>query len=151
MHSKQLILERLPAYGYGGGYMTGQPKPQYVPMATPWLYGGAWFTSTAAGLIGTVYTPTKGTATYYVEEPAICYGTYLPASTDQIQRTTTSYNAPLVAAGATGLEGYNTPGVSITITNLLYVGQQIISPDEVTVSIVKMAVDGDISLVSRSC
>ena len=33
------IQERLPAYGYGGGNMTGQPKPQYVPMATPWVYG----------------------------------------------------------------------------------------------------------------
>ena len=76
-----IAQERLPAYGYGGGYMTGQPKPQYVPMATPWLYGGAWFTSAAAGTITTVYTPTKGTATYYVEELAICFGTYLPAST----------------------------------------------------------------------
>ena len=56
-----------------------------------------------------------------------------------------------MTAGATGLEIYNAPGVSITITNLLYVGQQIILPDEVTASIVKMAVDGDISLVSRSC
>ena len=143
--------ERLPAYGYGGGCMTGNPKPQYVPMATPWLYGGAWFTSAAAGTITTVFTPTKGTATYYVEEPAICFGTYLPASTAQVRRTTTSYNAPLVTAGAPGLGGYNSPGVSITITNLLYVGQQIILPDEVTASIVKMAVDGDISLVSRSC
>jgi hypothetical protein len=147
----QIAQERLPAYGNGGGYMTGQPKPQYVPMATPWLYGGAWYTSTAAGLINTVYTPTKGTVTYYVEEPAICFGTYLPASTAQVQRTTTSFNAALVTAGATGLGRYNASGVSITITNLLCVGQQIIFPDEVTASIVKMAVDGDILLVLRSC
>ena len=98
-----------------------------------------------------MFTPTKGTLTNYVEEPAICFGTYLPASTAHVRRTTTSYNAALVTAGATGLGSYNAPGVSITITNLLYVGQQIILPDEVTASIVKMAVDGDISLVSRSC
>ena len=80
-------------------------------MSLPWLYGGAWFTSAAAGTITTMFTPTKGTATYYVEEPAICYGTYLPASTAQVRRTTTSYNAPLETAGATGLGGYNSPGV----------------------------------------
>jgi hypothetical protein len=33
----------------------------------------------------------------------------------------------------------------------MYVGQQIILPDEVTANIVRMAVNGDISLVSHSC
>ena len=99
-----------------------------------------------------MYTPNSGTnQTYYVEEPAICFGTYLASSTPQVRRTTQSCNAPLVTAGATGLGTFNATGVSITIANLCYVGQQIILPDEVTASIVKMAVDGDISLVSRSC
>ena len=33
----------------------------------------------------------------------------------------------------------------------MYVGQQIILPDEVTASVVRMAVNGDISIVSHSC
>ena len=37
-------------------------------------------------------------------------------------------------------------GVEILIQNLMYVGQQIILPDEVTASIVRMAVNGDISI-----
>jgi hypothetical protein len=42
------------------------------------------------------------------------------------------------------------PFARVPGTNLLYVGQKIILPDEVTASIVKMTVNGDISLVSRS-
>jgi hypothetical protein len=145
------VNQYLPAYGYGGGNVTGCPKPQYVPKATPWIYSGGWFKAADDGTITTLYTPTAAAPVYYVEETANCFGTYLPASTAQVRRTTTSYNAALVTAGATGLGSSNSPGVSITITNLLYVGQQIILPDEVTASIVKMAVDGDISLVSRSC
>jgi hypothetical protein len=49
------------------------------------------------------------------------------------------------------LETANSPRVEITIPNLMYVGQQIVLPDEVTSSIVKMAVNGDIFLLKTSC
>jgi hypothetical protein len=140
----------LPAYGYGEGNTTGTPKPQYIPMATPWVYGGSWFTIDTTNKITAFNTPTGATKIYYVEEPYACFGTYLPASTAQVRRTTNSANTA-IASTATGLGSYTNTNVSIVITNLVYVGQQIILPDEVTASIVKMAVDGDISLVSRSC
>ena len=51
----------------------------------------------------------------------------------------------------TSLGTPSAPNVKILIQNLMYVGQQIILPDEVTASIVRMAVNGDISLMSHSC
>jgi hypothetical protein len=51
----------------------------------------------------------------------------------------------------TTIGSYNNTNVKILIQNLMYVGQQIILPDEVTASIVRMAVNGDIFFLSHSC
>jgi hypothetical protein len=122
------------------GYVTGNPKPQYVPVEKPWLYGGR-FTDVLK----------QGTTSNYCEESDNCFGTYLPASTPQVRRTTQSSNARIAQLDSANLGISNSPKVDITIQNLMYVGQQIILPDEVTSSIVKMAVNGDISLLSHSC
>ena len=116
------------------GYVTGNPKPQYVPVEKPWLYGGR-FTDVLK----------QGTTSNYCEESYNCFGTYLPASTPQVRRTTQSSNARIAQLDSANLGISNSPKVDITIQNLMYVGQQIILPDEVTSSIVKMAVNGDIS------
>ena len=63
------------------GFATGNPKPQYVPVKLPWTYGQR-FTS---ALI-------PGDTTAYCEEYENCFGTYLPASTAQVRRTTATVN-----------------------------------------------------------
>ena len=68
----------------------------------------------------------------------------MPASTAQVRRTTQTSNAKIAALDSTNLGLANNPKVDIMIQNLMHVGQQIILPDEVTASIVKMAVNGDI-------
>ena len=49
-----------------------------------------------------------------------------------------------------GLPDSSNNWLSYRIRNLSYIGQQIILPDEVTASVVRMAVNGDISLTSHS-
>jgi hypothetical protein len=142
-----LIDAKQYGYGYGEGSTTGTPKPQYVPMDTPWVSGGGWKNSKGAFKDG------DGTNApnlpLYVEETAVCYGTYLPASTAQVRRTLCdAYNGKINAA-LTNYTATNTP--SYTVSNLYYVGQQIILPDEITSSIITMAVNGDISLNAHSC
>jgi len=122
------------------GVTTGLPKPQYVPVKTPWIYGQR-FTSLLK----------PGETTEYCEETDNCFGTYLPASTAQVRRTTTTSNSEIASLDSSNLGTQNSPRVEIIIQNLMYVGQQIILPDEVTANIVRMAVNGDISLVSHSC
>ena len=122
------------------GYATGNPKPQYVPVQKPWLYGQRFSN-----------TKIPGNTMAYCEEYESCFGTCLPASTPQVCRTTTTSNTPLSQLDSSNLGTQNSPKVEIMIQNLMYVGQQIILPDEVTASIVKMTVNGDISLLSHSC
>jgi hypothetical protein len=70
------------------GYCTGQPKPQYVPVCTPWLYGQRF----TKDLI-------PGTKSPFCKESQVCYGTYLPSSTAQVRRTTTFCNGNLGLGG----------------------------------------------------
>jgi hypothetical protein len=114
---------------------------QYVPVETPWKYGQRF---TNLLLPGTQ-------PSYYCEEADNCYGTYLPASTAQVRRTSQTSNARIAQLDSSNLGSQNSPKVEIIIQNSMSVGQQIILPDEVTASIVKMAVNGDISLLSHSC
>ena len=97
-------------------------------MNNPWLYGGR-FTNVLM----------QGTTSTYCEEYDNCFGTYLPASTPQVRRTTNFSNTSLSNKDSSNLGTATSPKVEITIQNLMYVGQQIILPDEVTASIVKMA------------
>lgn len=122
------------------GSTTGVPKPQYVPMKEPWKFGQGWSAVTTPGTVFTGYT----------EEKNICFGTYLSASTSQVRRT--NHKAKLnIPAGTAGAPMNDNSFLSYTIANLSYIGQQIILPDEVTASVVRMAVNGDISLTAHSC
>ena len=95
------------------GLVTGNPKPQYVPVNNPWLYGGR-FTNVLK----------QGTTSTYCEEYDNCFGTYLPASTPQVRRTTNFSNTSLSNKDSSNLGTANAPKVEITIQNLMYVGQQ---------------------------
>ena len=96
------------AFGQNDGHTTRQPKPQYVPVCTPWIYGQR-FTN---ALI-------PGTASAFCEESQVCYGTYLPSSTAQVRRTTTLCNGNLglgrTTVVDTTLGAYNNTGVKILI------------------------------------
>jgi hypothetical protein len=132
------------AFSETDGYCTGQPKPQYVPVCTPWVYEQRFLKD----LI-------PGTLTAYCEESQVCCGAYLPSSTEQVRRTTNLCNGNLGQSATTVIDttlgSPNSTNVKIIIQNLMCEGQQIILPDEMTASIVHMAVNGDISLLSHSC
>ena len=134
MYDMQLTSDAMgQSQGSLEGTSTGTPKPQYVPVGTPWIYGGGW--------VG------NWTTIYKVEETYSCYGTYLPASTAQVRRCfIDEYNNKLstsIAINANTVPTY-------FVENLCYVGQQIVLPDEVTSSIVRSASNGEISLHAHS-
>ena len=138
-------MEYVPSSGqstsYGIGSCTGNAKPQYVPIDTPWVYGGQW------ALSGNTISGTNN----YCEETAISFGTYLPCSTSQVRRCFVGdqFNNKLSSIPPNSTFGGN--NTTYSIQNLSYVGLQIILPDEITASLVKMAADGDISLHAHSC
>ena len=65
-------------FGEGYGYVTGNPKPQYVPRLYPW-------TTTTFGFEDNIDTTCP-----YTAERNICFGTYLPFSTAQVRRITSA-------------------------------------------------------------
>ena len=139
--------------GQGEGFTTGNAKPQYVPRKTPWLSGGngfqnGWCDATLGSTDAPYKTSNTSSDAAYVLEKFVCYGTYLPASTAQVRRTTQYTNSalPIPSTGATNVDVKPT----YTVTNLKYVGQQTILPDEVTASIVRTAAASDISLHAQS-
>jgi hypothetical protein len=155
--------------GQGEGYTTGHAKPQYVPRKTPWLSGGHAFkngwadmtaktVSTADGTVagtggsslnGNPYNSSNTSSDVaFVLEKYVCFGTYLPASTAQVRRTTqtTCLGITNPSGGDTGLNNK----LAYTVRNLKYVGIQTILPDEVTASIVRTAASSDISLHAQS-
>jgi hypothetical protein len=70
------------------------------------------------------------------------------ASCTRICSFTSLPNTSLCNKDSANLGTANSPRVEITIQNLMYVGQQIFLPDQVTSGIVKMAVNGDMSLLT---
>lgn len=135
------------AAGMQQGFTTGNPKPQYVPRALPWIMAGNGFSDSAC-------TATAGTGYGYVRERHVCFGTYLPFSTAQVRRTRSKYNGAL---GKGSGQGNNIPSnanydaaPTYKVSSLRYVGIQTILPDEVTASIVRAAASSDISLYAQS-
>eukprot|EP01039_Chlorochromonas_danica_P010985 gene10985-12220_t len=128
----------LTVYGEGYGYVTGNPKPQYIPRLYPWA-------TTTFGFEANINTTCP-----YTTERNICFGTYLPFSTAQVRRITAETNGSIAGDTkiiyAAALETQTT----YLITNLQMTTQQIIVPDEVTASIVRQAADSDISLDAQS-
>lgn len=136
------------SYGQGEGYSTGNAKPQYVPRLKPWTSGGNGFSDPAVRPSLSVAEQANLLAATndfaYCRERNSCFGTHLPASTAQVRRTQTTTNTAITdAVNANTVPTY-------VISNLKYVGQQVILPDEVTASIVRSAAHSDISLLAQS-
>ena len=120
--------------GFNEGLSTGLPKPQYVPLSDPWLYGGSLFA-----------TGTKGAPPAYVDETYVCYGTYLPCSTAQVRRTnSTAFPGNMTTPTNIG----TTP--SYTIQNLRYTGYQTILSDEIFSAILRSAAKEDVSIQGQT-
>lgn len=121
--------------GFGEGTCTGCPKLQYSPIDKPWLYGGGWTGITVS--------------TTYCEETQNVYGTYLPASTPQVRRCwVDGYNSKLSTTPANSTQSTGKP--TYKISNLAYTGMQIVLPDAITASIVKLAAEGHMNLIAHS-
>ena len=119
--------------GFNEGLSTGLPKPQYVPVATPWIYSGNLF-----------HTNTQGTAPTYVNETNVCYGTYLPYSTAQVRRS----NSTAIYGNMTPTNINTTP--TYVIQNLRYTGYQTVLSNEITSAIVRSAAREDVSLQAQT-
>jgi len=121
------------AQGFNEGLSTGLPKPQYVPVGTPWIYCGNLFHSKA-----------KGSPPVYVNETAVCYGTYLPCSTPQVRRT----NSKAMPGTMSAKNIDKVP--TYVINNLRYTGYQTVLSDEITAAIVRSAAKEDVSLQGQT-
>lgn len=121
---------------------SGIPLPQYMLVDTPWALKEmkANFNNSLGyyNIVGTnPITPAN-----LVNESSACYGTYLESSQAQSLRCFNS----LSSLGSKG--GSNE--LSYQLTNVEFVGQQIILPDEVTQEILQMASEGEIAIQSTS-
>jgi hypothetical protein len=112
-----------PAAGNGYSLTTRSnlPKPQYVPLPTPWLYK----------------VPAAGNVTY-ATEAATCYGTYLPASVPQSRRCSATSRLA-IADGFT-----NTGTTSFQIKDLQYIGEQVQLDDISAAAIISQAAAAEI-------
>ena len=99
------------------------PKPQYVPVAAPW---------------------TKDGAKTFVNESAVCFGTYLPASQMQSRRCW-----PNTKLDATSDEFFNSGQTYFTIRDIQYIGEQVQLDDVVTSAIIQSAATSEIVVWTR--
>mgnify|MGYP000476297147 CR=1 FL=1 len=120
--------------GFNEGLSTGLPKPQYVPIGSPWTFGGNLF-----------HTNAKGTPPTYVNETYACYGTYLPCSTPQVRRT----NSTAVVGNMTPITNIDKVP-SYTIQNLKYTGYQTVLSDDITSAILRSAAREDVSIQGQT-
>lgn len=101
------------------------PKPQYMPCASPWSM------KLAAAL------------PVYVNEGAICYGTYLPASVPQSRRCQVSSRLSVV-------DNFNNSGTtSFSIKDLQYIGEQVQLDDISAAAIISHAASSEIVVWSK--
>ena len=124
--------------GFGEGFTTGNAKPQYVLREQPWLTGGNGFSLTNNTNAGNI-----------VDDTNACYGTYNAFSTPQSRRITGRTNVVLNQRNLTNQGGNTIP--TYVLNNVCYTGYQYILDDAVTMSIVKLASTGTISVESQSC
>ena len=96
------------------------PKPQYVPQSSPWLRKDVTAT------------------TDYVNERAVCYGTYLPASVPQTRRTSLASRLDVVDAFSAFGE------VTFAIRDLQYIGEQVQLDDISASALVNQAANSEI-------
>jgi len=115
---------------YGPEQQSNLPRPQYIPVAQPWLKG----TGIAAA----------SAVTTYINENASCYGTYLPASQPQTRRSTA--NTKLSAIG----DNYASSGqTTFAIRDIQYIGEQVQLDDVVTSAIIQSAATSEIVVFTR--
>lgn len=110
---------------YGPDITTNLPRPQYIPVALPWLKN-------------------VDAEKTYINENASCYGTYLPASQAQTRRSTS--NTKLKAIG----DSYGSSGqTNFAIRDIQYIGEQVQLDDVVTSAIIQSAATSEIVVWTR--
>jgi hypothetical protein len=117
--------------GYDLDPFTHLPKPQYMPVAQPWLQKS-------------FYTAAAAVNAAYVNENAACFGTYLPASRPQTRRCQLSSRLAIVdpifsSAGVT----------AFAIRDLQYIGEQVQLDDISTSAIIQHAATSEIVVWTR--
>lgn len=118
-------------HGFDLDTMTRLPKPQYMPVAQPWLQKS-------------FYTAGASVSAAYVNENAACFGTYLPASRPQTRRCQLSSRLAIVdpifsSAGVT----------AFAIRDLQYIGEQVQLDDISTSAIIQHAATSEIVVWTR--
>jgi hypothetical protein len=118
------------AYGFTES-VSGLPKPQYIPAATPWNKG-------------VVPGANAGVSVTYINERASCFGTYLPASQPQSRRCW-----PNTKLECTGDAYANNGNTFFTIRDIQYIGEQVQLDDVVTSAIIQSAATSEIVVWTR--
>lgn len=104
---------------------TNLPKPQYIPSSAPWARKAISATAD------------------YVNERAICYGTYLPASVPQTRRTHVSSRLDVQDA----FSGFGE--VTFAIRDLQYIGEQVQLDDLSASALINQAASSEIVVWSK--
>lgn len=115
--------------GEGAGFhlspFSNLPKPQYMPVATPWAVKD--FSAVAN----------------YVNENAVCYGTYLPAAVAQSRRCQPTSRLAIV-------DSYNYSGsTTFAIKDLTYIGEQVQLDDISASAIINHAATSEVVVWTR--
>ena len=124
--------------GFDLDTMTHLPKPQYMPVAQPWLQ------KAFATYSGPANTFVAGVNAAYVNENAACFGTYLPASRPQTRR------CQLTSRLAINDPIFSSAGVTaFAIRDLQYIGEQVQLDDISTSAIIQHAATSEIVVWTR--
>jgi hypothetical protein len=110
-------------YGTHQYSVSNLPKPQYVPVSAPWNKEGS---------------------KTYVNENAVCYGTYLPAAQAQSRRCW-----PNTKLQATTDNFANAGQTYFTIRDIQYIGEQVQLDDVVTSAIIQSAATSEVVVWTR--
>lgn len=113
----------------GAGFTTSSqsnlPKPQYIPVSTPWA------------------AKSFGVNSNYINERASCYGTYLPASVPQTRRCQVTSRLDVS-------DNFNNAGITVfAIRDLQYIGEQVQLDDISTSAIIQHAATSEIVVWTR--
>jgi len=137
----------------------GVPLPQYMLVTTPWSLKTLLGSATTAGsvtsgpwqVIGDQILPSS-----LASESYACYGTYLERSRQQSMRvfsggSGTTFGSTGGSTSITTTSNGTTGGyLTYYLSNVEFVGQQVILPDAVTTRILASAQAGDISTEANS-
>jgi hypothetical protein len=103
------------------------PQPQYVPVEKPWEKLGT-----------RVLTDTS-----FVNENALCYGTFLERSVAQVRRTNQNlFSLKVSGDGAPGI----TERLTYTVSNIVYRVEEVILPESASMQIIAAAMEGGITI-----